>query len=332
MTSSVSGSGILSPESFSIIHSREASDSSESYSSLDLSSEASSDDEIVWSLSDNDSGESQSPLFIRSQGALSPATFSDDDVVVLNRPERYQTLVAPGSVEALASTLSNLHVGLSRTVPAPTRSPASSSRSQRKKKRKAIAAGTAGTTAAHAASLSTTSSPTKSARRRAKRAAAEQAKLIPAATPTGTSSDDDFRSVVDDVSEGEESSAYEEAVQYVNEILANPAPTANSNLKLLHALIIELGLAPAAKVSSLGKAVEVLPRSLRATKALLKQHVFLNVCDYLAVRHKGLAALRNVMHPSRKALVTAIRSEKKKMPAKEVKKTGLGVFLVTCYR
>ena len=79
-------------------------------------------------------------------------------------------------------------------------------------------------------------------------------------------------------------------------------------------------------------AVEVLPRSLKAAKALLKSSVFLNVCDYLAMRDKGLDALRSVMHPNRKSLVKDIRVSRKKMPAKEVKKSGLGVFLVTCYR
>lgn len=117
-------------------------------------------------------------------------------------------------------------------------------------------------------------------------------------------------------------------------MLANPAPAAaNSNLKLLHALIIELGLAPkvASQVSSLGMAAEALPRSLRAAKALLKSQVFLNVCDYLANRHKGLDAIRSVMHPSRRALANAIRGGSR-MPAKQVKRSGLGVLLITCYR
>ncbi|THH33024.1 hypothetical protein EUX98_g1163 [Antrodiella citrinella] len=331
MTSSMSGSGILSPDSFSLVHSREASDSSESYASLDLSSDASSDDEIVWSLSDNDTGASQSPLFIRSQGAPSPATFSDDDVVVLSRPPRYQSLAAPGSVEVLANTLSHLNVGMSQ----PPSSASSASKKSRRRKFKPVAATTAGA-AATAAPTSAPSSPSKTAKRKAKRAAAvaKQARLNAAAPAPGSpsSDSDDFRSVVDDVSEAEGSSVYEEAVQYVDEILASPTPAAHqSNLKLLHALIIELGLAPVGQVASLGKAVEVLPRSLNKAKALLKTHVFLNVCDYLAVRHKGLTALRNVMHPNRNALIKAIRGGKK-MPAKEVKKTGLGVLLITCYR
>ncbi|TCD65402.1 hypothetical protein EIP91_002701 [Steccherinum ochraceum] len=330
MTSSLSGSGFLSPDSFSLIHSREATDSSESYSSFE---DPSSEDEIVWSLSENDNDidsgdESQSPVFIRSQGAFSPATFSDDDIVVLSRPgtvtARYQSLAAPGSVEALANTLSNLNVNPRRPNLKPKNAAPTSPKSPRRKKRKAP--GPAKTASTFASTSN--QSPPKAPGKRGKKVQAEPA--VPVAARAAAK--DDVRIVVDDVSEVGEPSAYEEAVQYVSEVLANPAPAANSNLKLLHALIIELGLAPTTQIDSLGTAVEVLPRSLRAARALLKSQVFLNVVDYLAVRSKGLDALRSVMHPSRSALTQSIRSERKKMPAKEVKKSGLGVLLVTCYR
>jgi len=138
------------------------------------------------------------------------------------------------------------------------------------------------------------------------------------------------RPIVDDVSEAGDAAAghltkYDEAVQYVTSALADPVNKPNSNLTLLHALIIELGLETAS---------DALPRSLRAARAILKSQVFLNVKDYLAVRHKGLDAVRGIMHPSRKALVDYIRTGKKsrKVPADLVKKSGLGVFLVTCYR
>lgn len=138
------------------------------------------------------------------------------------------------------------------------------------------------------------------------------------------------RPIVDDVSEAGDSSAggsakYDEAVQYVTSALAAPEAKANSNLTLLHALIIELGL---------DSALDTLPRSLRAARAVLKSQVFLNVKDYLAVRHKGLDAVRSVMHPSRKALVDDIKGSKKnrKVPVQAVKNSGLSVFLVTCYR
>ncbi|KAI0080579.1 hypothetical protein K474DRAFT_1589656, partial [Panus rudis PR-1116 ss-1] len=105
-------------------------------------------------------------------------------------------------------------------------------------------------------------------------------------------------------------------------------------LTLLQALIVELGLCPEASFSP--NAAENLPRSLKAAKAVLKSQVFLNIRDYLAVRHKGLDALRSVMHPNRKALVKDIRGGRKtrtrSVSVEWVKQSGLGVFLVTCYR
>ena len=208
MTSTLSSSGILSSDSFSLIHSREVTDSSESYSSFELSEDPSSEDEIVWSLSDNDSGaESLSPVYIRSQGPISPATFSDDDIVVLSRPRsvasRYQSLAAPGSVEALAHTLSNLNVG------------ASSSRRPRAKTQPAPAPST--TKKAGQPSPSTSS---KTARRKKRKGAVPKPKQKQKSATKGpqpaTSSEDDARSIVDDVSEVD-ASAYEEAVQYVSE-------------------------------------------------------------------------------------------------------------------
>ncbi|KAH8107170.1 hypothetical protein BXZ70DRAFT_281201 [Cristinia sonorae] len=319
-------SGFLSPDSFSLIHSREASDSSESYSSLDLADDISSDDEIVWSPS---SGNSSSPGLIRSQGAFSPAAFSDDDVVVLSRPrsaaERFQSLAAPGSVDALANTLNNLQVS----------SRSSAAASPARKGSRPVTTTSASETAASvkaAKAEKKARKKAKRARRKAKKEAKKAKEVKGAEGRLSSSSTEDTRSVVDDVSEAGGPSAYDEAVQYVTEILAQPTVAAhNSNLKLHHALIIELGLAPTAKVSSLSSAVHILPNSLTKARAILKQHVFLNVCDYLANRQKGLDALRQVMHPSRKALAKAIRGGKR-MPAKEVKKSGLGVFLVTCYR
>ena len=61
--------------------------------------------------------------------------------------------------------------------------------------------------------------------------------------------------------------------------------------------------------------------------------MFLNVRDYLEQRNNGLAALRSVMHPSRKSLVKDLHRGKgqRKVPRDVVKNTGLGVLLVTCY-
>ncbi|KZT03490.1 uncharacterized protein LAESUDRAFT_659514, partial [Laetiporus sulphureus 93-53] len=105
-------------------------------------------------------------------------------------------------------------------------------------------------------------------------------------------------------------------------------------LQLLQALIVELGLCPAALQPSAGAlsfpSLPALPHSLRAAKALLKSQAFLNVRDYLAVRGQGLDALRRVMHPSRSSLMREVRSGKR-MPREAVKEKGLGVLLVTCF-
>ena len=122
-------------------------------------------------------------------------------------------------------------------------------------------------------------------------------------------------------------------------VLADPSPKTNSNLTYLQALIVELGLCPNAAFSVVGNVADNLPRSLTAAKAFLKKHAFVNVRDYLAVRHQGLDALKSVMHPNRKALQKDIRGRgnrtksvnERKVPVKFVKESGLGVFLVTCY-
>lgn len=109
-----------------------------------------------------------------------------------------------------------------------------------------------------------------------------------------------------------------------------------SNLTLLQALIVELGVCSATSSSGSEQSfyhLPSLPRTIRAAKALLKSNVFLNVRDYLDQRDNGLDALRKVMHPSRKALVKDLSRGKgqRKVPRDFVKNTGLGVLLVTCY-
>ena len=115
---------------------------------------------------------------------------------------------------------------------------------------------------------------------------------------------------------------------------------AKSDLTLLQALIIELGVCSASAEEQEGGSdgaaqsfahLTGLPRSLRAAKALLRAHAFVNVRDYLAVRAQGADALRRVMHPSRSALMREIRGGKR-APRKTVKDRGLDVLLVTCYR
>ncbi|TFY62417.1 hypothetical protein EVJ58_g3878 [Rhodofomes roseus] len=145
------------------------------------------------------------------------------------------------------------------------------------------------------------------------------------------------RPIVDDVSEAGDlavTGAYEDAVSFINSFLSNPTAKSGAvHLRLLQALIVELGLCPSAfnAASPLSfPSLPSLPHSMRAAKALLKSQVFLNVRDYLAVRSQGLDALRRVMHRDRSSLMREIRSGKK-MPVKAVKDAGLNVLLVTCH-
>lgn len=98
---------------------------------------------------------------------------------------------------------------------------------------------------------------------------------------------------------------------------------------MLQALILELGCLPSAAAA--GKfSIPELPGTMRQAKLLLKSHAFINVRDYLAVREQGQAALRGVMHPSRKSLVREVRKGKR-VPVQEVKKAGLNILLVNTH-
>jgi hypothetical protein len=70
---------------------------------------------------------------------------------------------------------------------------------------------------------------------------------------------------------------------------------------------------------------------MRAARSFIKSHVFLNVRDYLALRTQGQEALQNVLHPSRKSLVTELRKKDARVPRDVVKQKGLRVLLVTCF-
>lgn len=93
-------------------------------------------------------------------------------------------------------------------------------------------------------------------------------------------------------------------------------------LTLLHSLIIELGLLTASCS---------LPDSLTAAKTLIKAKAHINIKEYIAVREQGQTALRNVMHPSRSALVKDIRKRGNRASLKWVKSQGLQVLLVNCF-
>lgn len=162
------------------------------------------------------------------------------------------------------------------------------------------------------------------------------------------------RSVVDDVSErgddndsifgdgGSElsSAVYDKAVHYINCFLSNPTGHKAANLTLLQALIIELGFFNppdgSDSRSDSGRStpsfeLSDIPQSMRAARAFIKSHVFLNVRDYLALRAQGQQALQNVLHPSRKSLVTELRKKDARVPRDLVKQRGLNVLLVTCF-
>ena len=96
-----------------------------------------------------------------------------------------------------------------------------------------------------------------------------------------------------------------------------------SRLSLLHALIIELDLLPSTS--------STLPPSLTSAKALLKSRAFLNIRDYMAARQQGPDALQAIMHPSRRALIKSIRSNRNPASLRWVKDNGLQVLLVNCF-
>ena len=109
---------------------------------------------------------------------------------------------------------------------------------------------------------------------------------------------------------------------------------------MLQALIIELGFFNppngADFKSDSGRSTPTfelsdIPQSIKAAKSFIKTHVFLNVRDYIALRAQGQEALQNVLHPSRKSLVTELRKKDARVPRGWVKERGLSVLLVTCF-
>ncbi|KIP09278.1 hypothetical protein PHLGIDRAFT_116527 [Phlebiopsis gigantea 11061_1 CR5-6] len=277
-----------------------ASSSDESFASF--SEDSSEDDEIVWSVSD------LSASVLSSQAGLrSPELFSDDDFIVLGqRPPTITTRAASTRTPSVGSAdLEEVFAALTVDTAA---SPPATPESKKAAKRKA---------------------------RKARRTA--QAGAAPQKGEPGLGA----RPIVDDVSEAGDAkpvSLYEDAVQYVSSFLSAPSKETKkkSDLTLLQALIVELGLCSATSPSGSEESfyhLPSLPRTIRAAKALLKSSVFVNVRDYLEQRNKGLDELRKVMHPSRRALVKDLGRGKgaRKVPRDFVKNTGLGVLLVTCY-
>lgn len=63
---------------------------------------------------------------------------------------------------------------------------------------------------------------------------------------------------------------------------------------------------------------------------MLKAEAHVNIKEYVATRHKGQSALREILKPSKSALRKEIRKGNK-ASLKWVKERGLQVLLVTCF-
>ncbi|GJJ12015.1 hypothetical protein Clacol_006253 [Clathrus columnatus] len=119
---------------------------------------------------------------------------------------------------------------------------------------------------------------------------------------------------------------YEGAVSFITSFLNAPTVGIDSSrhtrLTFLQSLIIELGLMPTSSA---------LPASLNAATRFLKTHAFLNIRDYLSVRHEGLERLQQIMFKDKRALAKDLRKNKgrRQVDRTWAKEHGLNVFLVS---
>jgi len=119
---------------------------------------------------------------------------------------------------------------------------------------------------------------------------------------------------------------YEGAVSFITSFLNAPTTNVDSSrhtrLTFLQSLIIELGLMSPSSV---------LPASLNAATRFLKTHAFLNIRDYLSVRHEGFERLQQIMFKDRRALAKDLRKNKgrRQVDRTWAKKHGLNVLLVS---
>lgn len=96
----------------------------------------------------------------------------------------------------------------------------------------------------------------------------------------------------------------------------------DAELSLLRALIVELGLrSPNASD---------LPSTLTSARKVLKAEAHVNIKEYVAVRHRGQSALREILKPSKSALRKDIRKGNR-ASLQWVKQQGLQVLLITCF-
>ncbi|KAF9653152.1 hypothetical protein BDM02DRAFT_3183108 [Thelephora ganbajun] len=314
---------------------------------------SSSDDEIVWSVSS---------LSLSDRALFSPRS---EDYVVLSPPSvasSHATNVQPFIEDDLISNPSIL------SQP-PTPQPHLPSRRNRRKRncnaraQQQSTRGQASPQSPPKASDKKAPASPQSPKRRKKRfekrndASPPRGKckdlIVAPPAPASSTKGLGARSVVDDVSERDDndsaygdgrselsSDVYDKAVHYINCFLSSPLDHKTADLALLQALIIELGFfnPPSATDfrSDSGRStpsfeLSDIPQSMRAAKLFIKSYVFLNVRDYLALRAQGQEALQNVLHSSRKSLVTELRKKDARVPRDWVKRKGLNALLVTCF-
>jgi hypothetical protein len=301
-----------------------------SFSDLD----ASSDDEIVWTVSDVDLSASDISL-LGSSKVASVLDSEDEDFVLLSRntavhltaadsvtPNPQNRVFTPDdlSSESLSQEMQKLKLADDDSLLSSPRSAqsephsddtsTSSNRKRRSGRRKRKASSPTPPSTSQSSSPHLKKNPNKKSLQ-----------------STGLGK----RAIVDDVSEKaseagahhSEVGTYQSAAAFIDRFLSDPTTKdLSTRLTFFQSLIVELGLA---------STCTSLPASLNAAKSFLKGRVFLNIREYLRVRSQGQDALQKVMYPTRSALVRDIKRNRAYAPLKHVKQSGLQILLVPCF-
>ncbi|KIJ17448.1 hypothetical protein PAXINDRAFT_54057, partial [Paxillus involutus ATCC 200175] len=106
----------------------------------------------------------------------------------------------------------------------------------------------------------------------------------------------------------------------ISRYLESPVKDNETQLTLLRALIVELGI----RVPTTSD----LPSTLTSARKILKAEAHVNVKEYIATRHKGQLALRQILKPSKNALRKHIQKKGNRASLKWVKGKGLQVLLI----
>ncbi|KAF9227873.1 hypothetical protein BS17DRAFT_726485 [Gyrodon lividus] len=117
--------------------------------------------------------------------------------------------------------------------------------------------------------------------------------------------------------------SYDDASAFISRYLESPVKENVTQLALLRALIIELGVR--------SPTTPDLPNTLTSARKMLKAEAHVNVKEYIATRHKGQTALRQILKPSKKALRKDIQKRGNRASLQWVKEQGLQVLLITCF-